>query len=84
MNINRLTKEQAAIIGCFTGIACGPFSDVHEIAVVQRRVDDPVKTTTPPLIGSQWSALITERRRLGVPGHCLRNQARSTILRRNK
>ena len=51
MNINRLTKEQAAIIGCFTGIACGPFSDVHEIAVVQRRVDDPVKTTTPSLIG---------------------------------
>lgn len=26
----RLTKRQAAIIGAFTGIACGPFSDIHE------------------------------------------------------
>lgn len=25
-----LTKEQAAIIGVYTGISCGPFSDVHE------------------------------------------------------
>lgn len=78
MNINRLTKEQAAIIGCFTGIACGPFSDVHEIAVVQRRVDDPVKTTTPPLIGTQWAAPFTERRRLGYPGRRWRKSARST------
>jgi hypothetical protein len=30
--VNRLTKEQAAIIGLFTGIACGPFSDIHEYA----------------------------------------------------
>jgi len=29
---DRLTKEQAAVIGVFTGIACGPFSDVHEKA----------------------------------------------------
>lgn len=28
----RLTKEQAAIIGAFTGIACGPFRDIHEYA----------------------------------------------------
>lgn len=28
----RLTKEQAAIIGAYTGITCGPFSDVHELA----------------------------------------------------
>ncbi len=26
----RLTKRQAAIIGAFTGITCGPFSDIHE------------------------------------------------------
>lgn len=28
----KLTKEQAAIIGAFTGFAAGPFSDVHEYA----------------------------------------------------
>lgn len=27
----RLTSDQAAIIGAYTGISCGPFSDVHEI-----------------------------------------------------
>jgi hypothetical protein len=30
--IPRLTKEQAAIIGLYTGVSCGPFSDVHELA----------------------------------------------------
>lgn len=29
---DRLTREQAAIIGAFTGIACGPFSDIHKPA----------------------------------------------------
>lgn len=28
----RLTKEQAAIIGAYTGIAVGPFSDIKEYA----------------------------------------------------
>ncbi len=28
----RLTAEQAAIIGAYTGIACGPFSDVQNLA----------------------------------------------------
>jgi hypothetical protein len=28
----RLTKEQAAVVGVFTGIACGPFRDVHALA----------------------------------------------------
>ena len=28
----RLTKDQAAIIGAFTGFAAGPFSDIHEYA----------------------------------------------------
>lgn len=28
----RLTKRQAAIIGAYTGITAGPFSDVHELA----------------------------------------------------
>lgn len=26
----KLTRRQAAIIGAFTGIACGPFSDIHK------------------------------------------------------
>lgn len=30
--IPRLTKEQAAIIGAYTGFMCGPFSDIHEYA----------------------------------------------------
>lgn len=30
--MQQLTKEQAAIIGLFTGISCGPFTDVHELA----------------------------------------------------
>lgn len=27
-----LTKEQAAILGAFTGILCGPFADIQEYA----------------------------------------------------
>ena len=30
--IPRLTKEQAAIIGAYTGIAVGPFEDIQEYA----------------------------------------------------
>ena len=26
----RLTREQAAIIGAFTGFSCGPFDDIHQ------------------------------------------------------
>ncbi len=29
--VPKLTKEQAAIIDAFTGIACGPFADVQEL-----------------------------------------------------
>lgn len=32
MPVPKLTREQAAIIGVFTGTSCGPFSDVHEKA----------------------------------------------------
>lgn len=28
--VPKLTRRQAAIIGAFTGIACGPFGDIHE------------------------------------------------------
>lgn len=30
--MQRLTKEQAAIIGLYTGVSCGPFSDIQELA----------------------------------------------------
>lgn len=31
-NIPQLTKEQAAVIGLYTGFTCGPFSDIHQLA----------------------------------------------------
>jgi hypothetical protein len=40
--MQRLTREQAAIIGAFTGISCGPFSDVH--ATIERVLGRPVWT----------------------------------------
>lgn len=30
--MNKLTREQAAIIGAYTGTLCGPFEDVHDLA----------------------------------------------------
>jgi hypothetical protein len=30
--MDRLTKEQAAIIGAYTGVTVGPFSHIHEYA----------------------------------------------------
>jgi hypothetical protein len=30
--VAKLTKEQAAIVGAYTGFACGPFGDIHEYA----------------------------------------------------
>lgn len=38
----RLTKEQAAIIGAYTGVACGPFSDVHQ--KIEQALKRPVLT----------------------------------------
>jgi len=32
MTNKKLTKEQAAIIGAYTGITCGSFSDIHKLA----------------------------------------------------
>lgn len=32
MSAHRLTREQAAVIGLYTGITCGPFADVHKKA----------------------------------------------------
>lgn len=28
----KLTRDQAAVIGLYTGITCGPFADVHKLA----------------------------------------------------
>ena len=30
--MTRLTREQAAIIGLYTGVSVGPFGDVHKLA----------------------------------------------------
>ena len=38
----RLTKEQAAIIGAFTGILAGPFGDMHEY--IETILERPVWT----------------------------------------
>jgi hypothetical protein len=32
MTNKKLTKEQAAIIGAYTGISCGSFTDIHKLA----------------------------------------------------
>jgi hypothetical protein len=37
-----LTKDQAAIIGVYTGVTCGPFSDIQEYA--ERLLGRPVYT----------------------------------------
>lgn len=39
---NKLDKEQAAIIGAYTGICCGNFSDIQELA--ERELGRPIWT----------------------------------------
>lgn len=38
----KLTKEQAAIVGAYTGYAAGPFSDIHEYA--EKKFGHPIWT----------------------------------------
>lgn len=38
----KLTRDQAAIIGAYTGITCGPFEDIHRYA--ERVLGRPVFT----------------------------------------
>jgi len=38
----KLDKEQAAIIGAYTGVCCGNFSDIHELA--ERELGRPIFT----------------------------------------
>ena len=40
--MKRLTKEQAAIIGAYTGFTAGPFSDVHNY--IEKLMGRPVWT----------------------------------------
>lgn len=42
MSKKMLTREQAAIIGAYTGIACGPFSGIHEYA--EKKLGRPIFT----------------------------------------
>ena len=42
MSAERLTKEQAAIIGAYTAVACGPFDELHEY--IERIMKRPVYT----------------------------------------
>lgn len=42
LTVPRLTADQAAIIGAFTGVLCGPFSDLHGYA--ERVLDRPIFT----------------------------------------
>jgi hypothetical protein len=51
----KLTKEQAAIIGLYTGITCGPFSDIHELA--ERLADRPIYTHQFPAIAGKLKEL---------------------------
>ena len=38
----RLTREQAAVLGAYTGITCGPFADVHRYA--EEKLGRPIFT----------------------------------------
>lgn len=40
--MQRLTKEQAAIIGAYTGTTAGPFSDIQEYA--EKKLGRPIFT----------------------------------------
>lgn len=40
--MTKLTKQQAAIIGAYTGILCGKFSDMHEY--IEKKMNRPVFT----------------------------------------
>ncbi len=42
MTVPKLTKEQAAIVGVYTGFSCGPFQDVHELA--EKLLNRPILT----------------------------------------
>ncbi len=42
MKTDKLTKQQAAIIGAYTGTLCGDFSDLHKY--IEAKLNRPVFT----------------------------------------
>lgn len=52
--VPKLTKEQAAIIGLYTGVVCGPFSDVHEYA--EKIMGRPIWTHQFPAMEAELKA----------------------------
>ena len=44
--MKRLTKEQAAIIGAYTGFLAGPFGDMHEY--IEKIMGRPIWTHDSP------------------------------------
>lgn len=40
--MSQITREQAAIIGAYTGVLCGPFSDMHKY--VEKVMGRPIWT----------------------------------------
>lgn len=55
--MKRLTKEQAAIVGAYTGWTCGPFFDIHEYA--ERLFGEPIPSCA---MGSQtFAAALREK-----------------------
>lgn len=44
----KLTREQAAIIGAYTGYLCGPFDDLRQYA--ERKLGRPVDASDLPLV----------------------------------
>lgn len=55
--IPKLTREQAAIVGVYTGYMCGPFPDIH--AAVERVLERPV--FTHEMASKELMAVVRER-----------------------
>jgi hypothetical protein len=67
--MTKLTREQAAIIGLYTGVSVGPFEDVHKLAedLLERPVftyelaNDDVWEKLKTLIKPQFFELCAEK-----------------------
>jgi hypothetical protein len=68
-HMTKLTREQAAIIGLYTGVSVGPFEDVHKLAedLLERPVftyelaNDDVWEKLKTLIKPQFFELCAEK-----------------------
>jgi hypothetical protein len=59
ITLTRLTSEQAAIIGAFTGFLCGPFDELH--AYIERVMERPV--WTHEMAAEGWGDVLQEAAR---------------------